>query len=1226
MEEINVLKEKLKEEKKKNSILENQLKEKSVELDSMKKKMEKDIIEQKKLEEALRERIKELTGLANLEEILYEAKDLEEFIYKFVNDIAPKSIQFPEKVIVEVEIEDKKYCTKNKCNEMKVYLSAPIRIGNKKRGEIKIGYEEDLPFIPEFEQDLLNSYARKFEIFLDRYESGKALKQSEKRLSDVFKGAQDGIAYVSKTGKVLDVNPSLLKILDLKREEIVNKSVFNITKRLLKPKDIPRIIKILKSALSSKFIDTYEVEVKGKVLQVSTSLPRKEFSGITGIIRDITEQKKTEKTKNIIYEISKAVNTTADLDELFEFIHKSLNNLVNTKNFYIALYDESTDILSFPYFIDEKDKSFEPVKVRGSRSNCEYVIKTKKSFFRTQDVYKKMIESGELIQRGSKSKIWMGVPLKIKKRVIGLMVLHSYTDPYLYSEDDVKLMEFVSEQVAIAIETKRAEDALRESEEKFRTLTENLNIGIYRNTPGSKGKFIEVNSAMLNIYGYKNKEDIYSINVSDLYQNPEERAKVSEKILKHGYIKNEELNLKKKDGTSIICRVSAVAVKNEKGEVQYFDGTIEDITELKKAREALRVEREYFSQLFENAPEAIVLCDTQGKIIKANKEFTNMFGYSPEETVGSIIDELVAPENLREEAGEITKKAEKYKFTSIETLRKRKDGKLINVSILGAPFEIENGKRFVFGIYRDITERKKAESNLKLRIKLEKIVSSISTKLVGISMEKLDQNITEGLEMIGEFANVDRSYIFLLTDNNKMDNTHKWCKEGISPQIDNLKDIPLDNFPWWMEKLNKFENIYIPDVDDLPKEAESEKNILQQQDIKSLIVVPMIIGKKLAGFMGFDSVTKKRIWKEENVSLIKTIANIFIASLERKRIQERIIEQKEFLNNVLESIKNPLYVIDANNYKVLLANSSTFEGTLKGDERCYVLTHKINRPCSYAGHKCPLEIVKKTKKAVTVEHIHYDKTGNQRIFEVHGYPIFNDSGNVAQMIEYNLDITDRKEAEEELKESEERFRLLFENAGDGILIADIESKELVSANKKILELTGYSLEEMMKLSVENIHPKEDLNWILEGFKKQASGEVKVLSNVPVLKKNGDIIYTDINSSPFILKGKKYLVGLFRDITEKKKLEEERLKSSKLEAVNHMVVALNHKMNQPLSSIISIAEILKRRITSDKKFEDELTIMYEESWKLAGLIRKMQNLKSLRTTDYSESTKMIDLDE
>jgi len=140
-------------------------------------------------------------------------------------------------------------------------------------------------------------------------------------------------------------------------------------------------------------------------------------------------------------------------------------------------------------------------------------------------------------------------------------------------------------------------DDLRKSEEKYRTLTENISIGVYRNTPGREGIFIECNHAFVEMLGYKNKKEVLSKRVVDLYQDPKDEDETSEKLLSEGFILERELPLLKKDGTTFIASVSAVAIKDENGKAQYYDGIIEDITERKRVEEELRKYREHLEEL-----------------------------------------------------------------------------------------------------------------------------------------------------------------------------------------------------------------------------------------------------------------------------------------------------------------------------------------------------------------------------------------------------------------------------------------------------------------------------------------------------------------------------------------------------------------------------------------------------------------------------------------------------
>jgi signal transduction histidine kinase len=149
-----------------------------------------------------------------------------------------------------------------------------------------------------------------------------------------------------------------------------------------------------------------------------------------------------------------------------------------------------------------------------------------------------------------------------------------------------------------------------------------------------------------------------------------------------------------------------------------------------------------------------------------------------------------------------------------------------------------------------------------------------------------------------------------------------------------------------------------------------------------------------------------------------------LESLEQKCqfVESELRQQNKFFHHVLESLTHPFYVLDANNYTIVMANSAARMGNLSAKPTCYALTHRRDTPCDGVEHICPLKEVKRTRKPVIVEHTHYDKDGNPRDMEVHAYPIFDEQGNVAQMIEYSLDITDRKRLEKEIQEYADKVK------------------------------------------------------------------------------------------------------------------------------------------------------------------------------------------------------------
>jgi len=148
---------------------------------------------------------------------------------------------------------------------------------------------------------------------------------------------------------------------------------------------------------------------------------------------------------------------------------------------------------------------------------------------------------------------------------------------------------------------------------------------------------------------------------------------------------------------------------------------------------------------------------------------------------------------------------------------------------------------------------------------------------------------------------------------------------------------------------------------------------------------------------------------------LREILTIGIDITERRRIEQEISEQKQLLENTLESLTHPFYVVDAEDYSIQVANSAARALGPPEAATCFALTHGRQTPCDGEEHRCPLVEVKETRNPFTVEHIHHDSQGNPRYVEVHGYPIFDDHGNVVQMIEYSLDITERKSMELQLE-------------------------------------------------------------------------------------------------------------------------------------------------------------------------------------------------------------------
>ncbi len=172
---------------------------------------------------------------------------------------------------------------------------------------------------------------------------------------------------------------------------------------------------------------------------------------------EIIERKRSEQIQKVLYNISNSVRTTNNLKELIAFMQKELGTIIDTKNFYVALYDYKTDMLEFPFYVDEKDGfSSHPAE----KTLSKYVVETRKPLLANIALKEKFVKEGKLEYKGSLSKVWLGAPLKFEGKVTGVIAIQSYTDEFAYNESDMEMLEFIGQQISISIFRKKAEQDL----------------------------------------------------------------------------------------------------------------------------------------------------------------------------------------------------------------------------------------------------------------------------------------------------------------------------------------------------------------------------------------------------------------------------------------------------------------------------------------------------------------------------------------------------------------------------------------------------------------------------------------------------------------------------------------------------------------------------------------------------------------------------------------------
>lgn len=295
----------------------------------------------------------------------------------------------------------------------------------------------------------------------------------EVKSADTFITAYAFYNYDNIKKRYTFVSPAIEKLTGYTIDEL-NKIGFNtiikdtIVESINSYPSNPKSVEKIKECFA-----TYLIETKsGKLKWIeNNSFAYLDSSGqptsITGILQDVSASMKDEKVKQIVLEILEGANSEKNINELFRFIHSSISKLMKADNFYIAYYKEDSDLLTFPYFVDEVDTDSSSKKF--GKGLTEYIIKTGKSALVDPEMDEELVRRGEVELTGPQSPIWLGVPLKIKEKIIGAMVVQDYKDPKTYGETDKQLFDVIAFPISRAIERKIVEE---EKEEMIKQLKE----------------------------------------------------------------------------------------------------------------------------------------------------------------------------------------------------------------------------------------------------------------------------------------------------------------------------------------------------------------------------------------------------------------------------------------------------------------------------------------------------------------------------------------------------------------------------------------------------------------------------------------------------------------------------------------------------------------------------------------------------------------------------------
>ena len=598
-----------------------------------------------------------------------------------------------------------------------------------------------------------------------------------------------------------------------------------------------------------------------------------------------------------------------------------------------------------------------------------------------------------------------------------------------------------------------------------------------------------------------------------------------------------------------------------------------------RVQRALSGSETRFRSVIESVPDAIIQANRQGTIISWNQAAKSQFGYTEDEVMGKPLTMLMPPQ-YREahqrglERMGLTGEA-RVIGRSVELEGLRKDGSIFPIELSLGTWS-DDTESFYCGIIRDITKRKCVEEELRHRIDLERLVATLSTNFIDLTLDDLNNGIVKALGVIGEFAGADRSYIFLFSeDGTTVTNTHEWCSENIAPQAHQLQDVANQSFPWILEQIRGNQIVNIPRVADLPPEANAERIEFQKQGIQSLLNVPLVCRGTVMGFLGFDSVRSEKVWAEDDFHLLKTVGEIVVNSLEQKQTDIRQRESEERFKRLVETANilpwEADYTTGQMTYIGPQANKLLGYPDVAWYRKHFWEDHIHPEDRQWAQTFCLESAVTKTEYELEYRMLAADG----RIVWVHDHVRVNrdELGKPRTLQGFMFDITIRKQAEEMLQNAYREVGTILTNLPTLVFMIDKEGKvayvntlatqhfektERPLVGKLIHEILPFTVAQWNQLVTDFMLAKNQEELDQQEGEFQAQERTYRYRLFPVALPTSQL----------------YETGLaLWDISESQRLQDQLLQSEKLSSLGTMVSGMAHEISNPMQAVLGLTELI-----------------------------------------------------
>ena len=486
-----------------------------------------------------------------------------------------------------------------------------------------------------------------------------------------------------------------------------------------------------------------------------------------------------------------------------------------------------------------------------------------------------------------------------------------------------------------------------------------------------------------------------------------------------------------------------------------------DITARKHMEQELKGSRALYKTVTESTKDGLVLI-REGHMVYANDQVCDILGYSHEELMGLSGLDIAVPEERPRLMGfmkRILREGEPP--GELEFWIVRKDGERRCIQYRYSPVAPDEQGAGYLVLVTDVTTRKHAEDELNSWLLLEKVIADISSRFVGVY--DIDEAINDTLEDMGTMSGAGRAYMFLISeDGTTMDNTHEWCAEGIASRKVDLKGVPSSTFPWIMGTLRHGEAVHIPDVARLPPKAKGEMRALEEQGVRSLLALPLMVHGKLAGSLGLDNLDEGGEWHEDILTLLKRTSRVISNALERRNAEEAIVMSERKYRTLVETLPQRVFHKDLDSVYISCNESYARDIGLSPDEIAGKTDYEFYPKTLAEKYRADDRRIMKNGRIEELEE-RYIKHGKEIWVRTVKVPVKDEDGNVIGVMGVFSDITDEKRARDELRREHELLSIVAETTPAAIVVVDRKGR-ITFANPRAEDVLGLKKDEITQLT------------------------------------------------------------------------------------------------------------------------------------------------------------------